>query len=247
MKIDYQKTIIYKLCCKDPTIKDIYVGHTTNFKIRNNGHRSCCNNPNGKQYNHYKYQFIRDNGGYENWNMIIIKDYPCNNKRDAEKEENRIMIDLGATLNICKAYVSKEEKKEYRKNYNNMYNKKYSEENKEILCEKKKEYYQENRTEIIEKLKKDRKNNPEKYKQIDKRKREKHKDKLSQKAKQYYQENKTEKIEKAKEYYEENRIEILEKIKEKVNCEYCNFEITKSHLKRHQKTQKCIKIQNEYF
>ena len=29
--IDYQKVIIYKLVCNDLTIKDLYVGHTTNF------------------------------------------------------------------------------------------------------------------------------------------------------------------------------------------------------------------------
>ena len=37
MKVDYQKTFIYKLCCRDPTITDIYVGHSTNFKQRNQG------------------------------------------------------------------------------------------------------------------------------------------------------------------------------------------------------------------
>jgi len=172
MKVDYQKTIIYKLCCKDPTIKDIYVGHTINFKQRNYKHKSASNNPNSNEYNDYKYKFIRDNGGYSNWNMIIVKDYPCNNKRDAEKEENRIMIELGSTLNSNKSYVSKEEKKEYYKQHN-------------------KNYYPN--------------------------------------------------------YYQENRTEKLEKMKVKVNCEYCNCLSTKSHLKRHQKTQKCIKIQNDTF
>ena len=29
--IDYSNTIIYKIYCKNETITDIYVGHTTNF------------------------------------------------------------------------------------------------------------------------------------------------------------------------------------------------------------------------
>ena len=31
VEIDYSNTIIYKIVCKDPLIKDVYVGHTTNF------------------------------------------------------------------------------------------------------------------------------------------------------------------------------------------------------------------------
>ena len=31
-KVDYSKSVIYKLCCKDPTITDIYIGSTTNMK-----------------------------------------------------------------------------------------------------------------------------------------------------------------------------------------------------------------------
>ena len=32
--IDYSKTIIYKIVCKDINIKDCYVGSTTNFTNR---------------------------------------------------------------------------------------------------------------------------------------------------------------------------------------------------------------------
>ena len=47
--------------------------------------------------------------------MIKIKDYPCNNKREAEAEENKNMIELGATLNSQKSYVNEEQKKEQKK------------------------------------------------------------------------------------------------------------------------------------
>ena len=113
--------------CSSDLIKDIYVGHTTNFKLRNCGHKKCCNNPNNKNYNEYKYQFIRENGGYENFYMIKIKDFPCTEKRAAEAEENRIMIELGATLNTNKPYLTQEDKTRYQKEYD----KKYDENNKD--------------------------------------------------------------------------------------------------------------------
>ena len=42
--IDFSKTIMYKICCKNLNIIDIYVGHTTDFKKRKYCHKSDCNN-----------------------------------------------------------------------------------------------------------------------------------------------------------------------------------------------------------
>jgi hypothetical protein len=44
IEVDYSRTIIYKICCKDPTIEEIYVGHTTNFTKRKYQHKIACNN-----------------------------------------------------------------------------------------------------------------------------------------------------------------------------------------------------------
>ena len=38
VEIDYSNTIIYKISCKDTSITDIYVGHTTNFIQRKHTH-----------------------------------------------------------------------------------------------------------------------------------------------------------------------------------------------------------------
>jgi len=35
VEIDYSQTIIYKICCKDPNITDIYIGHTSNLYKEN--------------------------------------------------------------------------------------------------------------------------------------------------------------------------------------------------------------------
>jgi len=172
MKVDYSKTFIYKLCCNDINIKDIYVGHSTDFKSRNNDHKKCCNNVNSSKYNAYKYQFIRDNGGYENWKMIKLYDFPCNSKREAEAEEDKTMQELGATLNKIRAYCSEEESKKQRKEYN----KEYYKDNKEQLSQKSKEYREKNK-EHLKEYEEKRRHNPERIeynkKQNEKKKNEK--------------------------------------------------------------------------
>jgi hypothetical protein len=40
--------------------------------------------------------------------------------------------------------------------------------------------------------------------------------------------------------YEDKKVSILEKLKTKIECERCGFMVTKSHIKRHQKTNKCM-------
>ena len=99
MTTRYNNGLIYKIVCKDPSIKEIYVGSCCNFTRRKCEHKSICNNPNTKAYNHYKYQFIRDNGGWNNWDMIEIKKYPCETKRELELEERNNLELLGGSLN----------------------------------------------------------------------------------------------------------------------------------------------------
>ena len=68
--IDYSKTIIYKIVCKDLNVKDVYVGHTTDFIRRKRQHNSVCNCETSLRHNLKVYQLIRDSGGWENWSMI---------------------------------------------------------------------------------------------------------------------------------------------------------------------------------
>ena len=42
--IDYSNTIFYKIYCKDERIKELYIGHTTNFVQRKYGHKRACTN-----------------------------------------------------------------------------------------------------------------------------------------------------------------------------------------------------------
>lgn len=97
--LNYSNTSIYKLCCKDPLITDIYVGHTTNFKNRKSCHKNRCHTETNKSYHLYVYSFIRDHGGFNNWDMIEICKLECIDKRDAERNERKYIEDLGASLN----------------------------------------------------------------------------------------------------------------------------------------------------
>ena len=90
-KTDYSKTIIYKIVCKDINVKESYGGHTTSLVKRRYSHKSICNNINSKNYNSYVYQFIRENGGFNNWEMIWQYDFPCETKQQALLEERKFI------------------------------------------------------------------------------------------------------------------------------------------------------------
>ena len=164
---DYSKGIIYKLCCKDPTIKDIYIGSTCNFTKRKYEHKQSCINSNNKEYNIYKNVFIRENGGWDNWDMIMIKEYPCENKRELVTEERKCIEEYNASLNKILPSRSKKELEEYKKEYrikNKDYHKEYyiknkdklkdyREKNKEKISKRQKEYREKNRDKIFRKIK----------------------------------------------------------------------------------------------
>jgi hypothetical protein len=139
--VNYGNSLIYKLCCKDVNIDKIYVGSTVNLSRRKSEHKQCCNNTNSKKYNMFVYKFIRDNGGFENWDMIQIMKYPCNDKRELQQKENETMKELKAELNSQSSFNTEEEKKEEKK-----------EEKEEEKEEEKKSNYKDD---IINNIKKD--------------------------------------------------------------------------------------------
>jgi len=94
--IDYSNTIIYKITCKDETISDVYVGHTTNFVQRKYAHKIGSTNLDNKCK---LYQVIRDNGGWENWKMEIIDVINCKDVCEARKKEQEYFVLVKATLN----------------------------------------------------------------------------------------------------------------------------------------------------
>jgi hypothetical protein len=151
--IDYSKTIIYKIVSKDLLVTQCYVGHTTNFINRKRDHKYTCNIKTRTGYNLYVYTFIRENGGWKNYDMIEIEKYSCLDVNEAHKRERYWIETLNAELNkviptrTTKEYEidNKEQKKEYLKDYYQT--------NKHNILEQQKNYYEQNKDRIKEQQK----------------------------------------------------------------------------------------------
>jgi DNA repair exonuclease SbcCD ATPase subunit len=240
---DYSKGIIYKICCKDPEVTDVYVGSTICFRKRKYTHKSDC-----KKRQFYVYQFIRENGGWNNWEMIEVERYQAIDKQDLLKRERHWLEELKASLNrevpsrTVKEYMTKyrEENKEkiieyYKENKEKIKEReaKYREQNKEVIKEKRKKYYEENKEAIKERDKKYREENKEKEAERHRKYYEENKEKEAERLKKYYEKNKEQIKEQSKKYKEENK----EKMKEKYTCE-CGSLVRKDSKNRHERTQK---------
>lgn len=103
-EIDYSNTIIYKISCKDETIKDLYVGHTTNFVQRKHAHKQACINEKSESYPCKLYKKIRENGGWDNWTMEIIDFFNCKDHYEARVKEQEYFTLLNASLNTLEPF-----------------------------------------------------------------------------------------------------------------------------------------------
>ena len=122
---------IYKICCDDcPDF--IYVGSTKAFRQRKNQHKNCYN----KEHPQKVYTTIRENGGWDNWRMVILEDCGEITLTEVRIKEEEYRVKLNADLNERKCKGDKKEyDKEYKKN-----NEKYKQNQREyanqrITCE----------------------------------------------------------------------------------------------------------------
>ncbi len=146
--VQYENSCIYKIVCRDPTITDFYVGSTTNFKRRSVDHRYAYNE---HKTNRKVYDFIRNNGEFDNWKIIIIEQYPCDSLKQLHIRERYWMDKLKPTLNTSLPYCTLDEKKDkqkiwYKKNTNqtNQTKKQYTK-----CSTKSNTYYYDNREELL--------------------------------------------------------------------------------------------------
>ena len=149
---DYSKALIYKIVCNDLKIKECYYGSTTNFKARKFNHKSICNNENHKDYINPKYQFIRENGGWGNFSMVLVKEFACNNRLELEREERKCMEEDENRLNERLPARTDEERKEYLKQQYidkgdkiREQQKQYRINNADKISEQQKQYYLKNK------------------------------------------------------------------------------------------------------
>jgi hypothetical protein len=123
--IDYANTVIYKIVSNDLTITDSYVGHKTDFKSRKCQHKNTCNNEKVGRHNLKVYKFIRENGGWNSFSMVLIENYPCKDTHEAASRERCWYETLNAQLNAIYPQRSRTE---------------YLENNKDIISQQRKRY-----------------------------------------------------------------------------------------------------------
>ena len=233
--INYTNTCFYKILCRDTNISVCYVGHTTDFTKRKSRHKSKCNDQKDKHFYIYLYQFIPENGGWDNWDMINIETRSCRGSLEAKSIEREFVEKQNATLNIRRPFRTSEEivesrklwrdnNLEYNKPYSqdneeehNAYSKQYREVHKEEIKEWKKKHYQENKEDILAKQKED------------------------------YENHKEVKLERNRLYRENNKEKIKAQACQVINCE-CGNTYTRQNKNRHlnsQKHQAYLKQQEE--
>ena len=122
----------------------IYVGTTTNYKKRMIQHKSRSKNENDKEYNKPLYIYIREQGGFNNFEFDIIEEVECDNKNEALVIENKYIEQYNCKCNKHKpgAYHIAGGKKEYDKLYQQANKQKKSEYDKQYYARKKEQKIQ---------------------------------------------------------------------------------------------------------
>ena len=175
-KTDFTNCYIYHIVDKDGIVH--YVGSTSNFNSRKSAHKYKCNTEHDPNYNLDIYRYIRDNGGFDNFDIVPIRKIEnVTNKtelRIAEQDE----INKNSNLkNKIGSYRSEEERiEQMREN-----SKKWRENNPEKNIENCKKW-QENNPEYCRNW---AKNNPEKVKEKNRKYREENRDKVNERQRQY--------------------------------------------------------------
>jgi len=114
----------------------IYIGSTKDFYNRKLHHKSDCNNPNSKNHNFKLYQYIRENGEWDNFEMLEIGVVEYETDEEFRIEEQKWIDDLGATLNNYRSYTSKEDMKDHLRRHRKQHYKKLTVKEKKYKNEK---------------------------------------------------------------------------------------------------------------
>jgi len=192
--VDTLNYVMYKICPKNKALGFCYVGHTTNFIERIRHHKLQTLNENGNKSHQKHYVAIRENGGWDEWEMVEIEKFNCKNKLECRMREQELIEENNANLNTLNAYITEQQRASTKK----AITEKYREENKELLKEQTKQYKQDHKDIIAEQMKKYREEN---------------KDKIREKTKEYIENNKEKHYETQKAWREKNKETSKEKRK----------------------------------
>ena len=110
-------------------------------------HRDSLENINSKSKNFPLYKCMQENGGYDNWQVIILDEIFCNNSREAEEVEQKYIDLFKSDLNGKRAFLSNEERIKKKLEITQNWRK----DNQEHVLNYAKNYYNDNKKEILEK------------------------------------------------------------------------------------------------
>jgi predicted GIY-YIG superfamily endonuclease len=100
---NYDNTTIYMIRSLNPLINDTYIGVSTDLDNRASVHKHDCNNEKTK---HLKlYETINSNGGWTNWEIVVIEKYKCSNLKEARIREEYWIQQFKPKLNKNKSVV----------------------------------------------------------------------------------------------------------------------------------------------
>jgi len=90
---------LYSIKPINPSDTNLYIGSTVNFNRRKQQHKKATTNKRGGTYYCILYRYIRKCGGWDNFIMEKILDYPCETKHEGLLKEKEYIIKHEATLN----------------------------------------------------------------------------------------------------------------------------------------------------
>ncbi len=140
---------IYRISHKlDYENNNVYIGSTIDLHKRKICHKSTCITETNKSYHSNPYEYIRANGGFDNFQFTILR--VCDNvdKKELIKLEQSFIDVYEPTLNSQSASQTKKEYREKNKEKIQNQKKVYQQEHKEEIKEKKRLHHQEHREEI---------------------------------------------------------------------------------------------------
>ena len=94
--VDYSKTYVYRLTCKNTAISDAYISYTTNLTQRKYKHKRETLD---LSIQSKLYECIRMNGGWTNWKCDILAECACNNEIQAREHANLYIFKMKPNLN----------------------------------------------------------------------------------------------------------------------------------------------------
>lgn len=96
------KGCVYKLY--NTNCEKFYIGSTIDLNKRIEYHKRDATEENRPLYKSYKYQYIRENGGFENWIFEILEEREFEDRRELTLLEQFYMYIHKPSLNIIKSH-----------------------------------------------------------------------------------------------------------------------------------------------